>query len=126
MASGEVRLQPPPILIYSWRRDRDARSFSRLARDLRSPCTIRRLYLHDDLRVRCCRPGYPHYVRRNHRAKHCLYHPCAACHAPFQLCAIFYHPAVLSGGHGDTAAEIGVRGHSRARELKKRLEQRNL
>ena len=54
----------------------------RFARDLRPPCTLRRLYLHDDLRVRCRPPGYPYHVRRNHRAKDRLGHPRAAYLAP--------------------------------------------
>lgn len=55
--------------------------FSRLARYLRPACALRRLYLHDDLGVRCRRTGYPHHVRRNHRAKARLYHPRGARHA---------------------------------------------
>jgi hypothetical protein len=98
---------------------------SRLARDLRSPCTLRSLHLHDDLRVHCRRSGYPYHVRGNHRAKDRLYNSRAAGHAPLQLCAILYHPAIPCGGHGSTAPEIGVHGHSRSRELKKRLEQKS-
>lgn len=98
---------------------------SRLARDLRSPCTLRSLHLHDDLRVHCRHPGYPNHVRGNHRPKDRLYNFRAASHAPLQLCAILYHPAIPCGGHGTTTPENGVRGYSRSRELKNEVERKS-
>ncbi len=111
MASGEVRATTPRGVViamtFAWR------VVFRLAKDLQPPCSVRRLYLHDDLRMCYRPPEYSHHIRRNHRAKGRLCHSRTAHHASLQLCAIFYYPAMSCSGHGIAAAEIGIRGHSR-------------